>query len=86
MSVKRDRTIFYEIGKRYNIPWQIAEVICVSPFKFANHKIKDPIDAKVIMFAYLFKIKPKIFKFKVNKNDNSSKTEYEGISDTDIIE
>lgn len=59
MDKKRDRRIFYEIGKRYDIPWQIAEVICVSPFSFARDKIQHPTDNRVIMFAKLFKIKPK---------------------------
>lgn len=59
MDKKRDRKIFYDIGKKYGIPWQIAEVICVSPFSFARDKIQHPTNDRPIMFAKLFKIKPR---------------------------
>ncbi len=52
-------SFFTEMSNKYNIPYQVVEVICNSPFKFAKSVIADDNDNKDIMFAYLFKIKLK---------------------------
>lgn len=51
--------IYAELAKKYDIPVQVIEVICNSPFKFAKERMSDDSDLTAIMFAYLFKIKPK---------------------------
>ena len=56
---EKQLAIYTEIGKKYNLPRQVIEVICNSPFKFAKERMSDDSDTKSIMFAYLFKIKPK---------------------------
>ena len=48
-------SIYSQLSAKYKIPYPVIEVICNSPFKFANRVISDPIDTKSIMFAYLFK-------------------------------
>ena len=55
MQVKS--SIYTTLANKYNIPHQVIEVICNHPFKFAI--ISDSANTKSIMFAYLFKIKPK---------------------------
>ena len=52
-------SIFTTLANNYNIPHQVIEVMCNHPFKFANTIISDSTNTKSIMFAYLFKIKPK---------------------------
>nr|UVN10325.1 MAG: DNA-binding protein [Bacteriophage sp.] len=52
-------SIYTHLANKYNIPYQVVEVICNYPFKFANEKISNTKDIKPIMFSYLFKIKPK---------------------------
>lgn len=52
-------SIYTSLANKYNVPYQVIEVICNSPFKFAKHIIEKGDDAKDIMFAYLFKIKLK---------------------------
>lgn len=59
-------SIYTELANKYNLPYQVIEVICNSPFKFAKQVIADDNDLKDIMFAYLFKIKLK----KKFKNEN----------------
>lgn len=56
---KSTPTIYSQLSNKYNIPYQVIEVICNSPFKFASEKISDSEDNKSIMFAYLGKIKLK---------------------------
>lgn len=51
--------IYAELAKKYDMPVQVIEVICNSPFRFAKERMSDDSDLKTIMFAYLFKIKPK---------------------------
>lgn len=55
---KRQTSIYTKLSKKYNIPVQVIEVICNSPFKFANAAITN-LDARPVMFAYLGKIKMK---------------------------
>lgn len=56
---EKQLSIYTTIANKYNLPRQVVEVICNSPFKFAKEKMADDTDWKSIMFAYLFKIKPK---------------------------
>ena len=60
-------SIYTELANKYNLPYQVIEVICNSPFKFAKQVIANDEDQKDIMFAYLFKIKLK----KKFKNENT---------------
>ena len=55
----RKSSIYKELSEKYNLPIPVIEVICHSPFRFAKERIADDEDWKNIMFAYLFKIKPK---------------------------
>lgn len=65
MSLKNDliqsrkNYIYRTLSDKYNLPIQVIEVICNSPFKFAKECISNDDDYRSIMFAYLFKIKPK---------------------------
>ena len=47
------------LASKYKLPQNVIEVICNSPFKFANKVMQDPNDLTPVMFAYLFKIKLK---------------------------
>lgn len=51
--------IYRQLADRYDVPIQVIEVICNSPFKFTNKVMADPEDNRSIMLAYLFKIKLK---------------------------
>lgn len=64
--IRKKNNIYLELSKKYNLPVQVIEVICNSPFKFAKEKIADDDNLKSIMFAYLFKFKLKK-KYKTNK-------------------
>ena len=55
----KKQNIYQQLASEYNIPQHVVEVICNSPFKFANKVMQDPEDTTPIMFAYLFKIKLK---------------------------
>lgn len=59
MIPQKKVSIYTELANKYNLPYQVIEVICNSPFKFAKQIIADDNDYKDIMFAYLFKIKLK---------------------------
>lgn len=59
MIPKRLKTIYTDLACKYHLPYNVVEIICNYPFKFANTKISDPNDKRAIMFAYLFRIKPK---------------------------
>ena len=52
-------SIITQLANKYDKPAPVREVICNSPFKFANRVIVNPEDTKPIMFAYLFKLKLK---------------------------
>ena len=67
MIQQKKVSIYTELANKYNLPYQVIEVICNSPFKFAKQVIADDNDVKDIMFAYLFKIKLK----KKFKNENT---------------
>lgn len=67
MIPQKKVSIYTELANKYNLPYQVIEVICNSPFKFAKQVIANNEDQKDIMFAYLFKIKLK----KKFKNENT---------------
>ena len=67
MIQQKKVSIYTELANKYNLPYQVIEVICNSPFRFAKQVIADDNDSKDIMFAYLFKIKLK----KKFKNENT---------------
>ena len=69
MIPQKKVSIYTELANKYNLPYQVIEVICNSPFKFAKQVIANDEDCKDIMFAYLFKIKLKK-KFKCQNTQN----------------
>lgn len=73
MIPQKKVSIFTELANKYNLPYQVIEVICNSPFKFAKQVIANDEDQKDIMFAYLFKIKLKK-KFKCKDTQNGLNT------------
>lgn len=56
--MKNYPSIYTVLSNKYNLPYQVIEVICNSPFKFANKTITE-LDSKPIMMAYLGKFKIK---------------------------
>jgi hypothetical protein len=73
MIPQKKVSIYTELANKYDLPYQVIEVICNSPFKFAKQIIADYEDNKDIMFAYLFKIKLKK-KFKCQNTQNGLNT------------
>lgn len=73
MIPQRKVSIYTELANKYNLPYQVIEVICNSPFRFAKQVIADEDDDKDIMFAYLFKFKLKK-KFKCHDMQNGLNT------------
>ena len=69
MIPQKKVSIYTELANKYNLPYQVIEVICNSPFKFAKQVIANDEDQKDIMFAYLFKLKLKK-KFKCQDMQN----------------
>ena len=71
--MRNQTSIYTKLSNKYNIPYQGIEVICNSPFKFANQVITD-LDPKPVMFAYLgkFKIKKKYEEDAKNRHVRSS--------------
>lgn len=67
MIPQKKVSIYTELANKYNLPYQVIEVVCNSPFRFAKQVIANDDDQKDIMFAYLFKIKLK----KKFKNENT---------------
>lgn len=59
MQKKSKTSIYTELANRYNVPYNVVEVICNHPFKFAAGRIADDDDQKDILFAYLFRLKIK---------------------------
>lgn len=56
--MKNQPSIYTKLSNRYNLPYYVIEVICNSPFRFANETITNMED-KAIRFTYLGKIKLK---------------------------
>lgn len=69
MIPQKKVSIYTELANKYNLPYQVIEVICNSPFKFAKQIMANDNDNKDIMFAYLFKLKLKK-KFKCQDMQN----------------
>ena len=59
MIPQKKVSIYTELANKYNLPYQVIEVICNSPFRFAKQIMANDDDNKDIMFAYLFKLKLK---------------------------
>lgn len=59
MLPKKSKSIYTQLANKYNLPYQVIEVICNHPFKFAVDRISDPEDDRAIMFSYLCKLKLK---------------------------
>ena len=72
MVPQNKTSIYTELSHTYNIPYQVVEVICNHPFKFANRVISNDEDTKTIMFGYLFKIKPKRKYEKTRENEKQN--------------
>lgn len=80
MIPQKKVSIYTELANKYNLPYQVIEVICNSPFKFAKQVIANDEDNKDIMFAYLFKLKlKKKFKCQNTQNGMTSNTVEETI-------
>lgn len=73
MIPQKKVSIHTELANKYNLPYQVIEVICNSPFKFAKQIIANDNDQKDIMLAYLFKFKLKK-KFKCQNTQNGLNT------------
>ena len=56
--MKDQPSIYTKLSNKYNLPYQIIEVICNSPFRFTNEAITNQ-DNTPIRFTYLCKIKLK---------------------------
>lgn len=56
--MRNQTSIYTKLNNKYNLPYQVVEVICNSPFKFTN-KVITELDPKPVMFAYLGKFKIK---------------------------
>ena len=66
--LSKNRDIYGELAKKYDLHKSIISIICNHPFMFASRRISDPNDEKNLMFAYLFKLKLKK-RFKGKKNE-----------------
>ena len=44
MIPQKKVSIYTELANKYNLPYQVIEVICNSPFKFAKHVIANDED------------------------------------------
>lgn len=59
MQPKKTNSIYTQLANKYSVPYQVVEVICNHPFKFASNVMSSTEDDKPIMFSYLFKLKLK---------------------------
>ncbi|MBO5425010.1 MAG: hypothetical protein J6A25_05810 [Lachnospiraceae bacterium] len=88
MIFKKDKSIYTKLANKYNLSYQVVEVICNHPFRFANRVIADDNDERVLMFGYLFKIKlkKKYEGRKANKQENKDNSISESVSDESLRE
>lgn len=88
MIFKKDKSIYTKLANKYNLPYQVVEVICNHPFRFANRVIADDNDERVLMFGYLFKIKlkKKYEGRKANKQENKDCSISEPVSNESVCE
>ena len=68
MIRNKEVSIYTKLSNKYNIPYQIIEVICNHPFMFLSRKIADDEYETNIMFTHLGKFKIKN-RYKSNKNE-----------------
>ena len=68
MIRNKEVSVYTKLSNKYNIPYQIIEVICNHPFMFLSTKIAADEDETNIMFTHLgkFKIKNR-YKHKENE-------------------
>ena len=68
MIRNKEVSVYTKLSNKYNIPYQIIEVICNHPFMFLSRKIADDEDETNIMLTHLgkFKIKNR-YKHKENE-------------------
>ena len=59
MIRNKEVSVYTKLSNKYNIPYQIIEVICNHPFMFLSRKIADDDDETNIMFTHLGKFKIK---------------------------
>lgn len=64
------QSIYTTLSNKFNIPYQVVEVICNHPFLFTSRVISNPEDTRTVMFQYLGKIK---IKNKYANKENSTK-------------
>lgn len=64
--------IYTKLANKYNLPYNVVEVICNSPFVFANRCIANDDNIKPIMFPYLCKIKLKKKYEKETRNQDAT--------------
>ena len=58
IQINKPKSIYTQLSNKYNIPYQVIEVICNSPFQFINKGITNG-DEQSFMLAWLFKIRKK---------------------------
>ena len=68
MIRNKEVSVYTKLSNKYNIQYQIIEVICNHPFMFLSRKIADDEDETNIMFTHLgkFQIKNR-YKHKENE-------------------
>ena len=67
-------SVYTQLSNKYNVPYQVIEVICNHPFLFASNAIKSDTDCKDIMFTYLGKLKIKNRYKKYYNKDETERT------------
>ena len=74
MIRNKEVSVYTKWSNKYDIPYQIIEVICNHPFMFLSRKIADDDDETNIMFTHLgkFKIKNR-YKHKENDSKRANK-------------
>ena len=70
MIRNKEVSVYTKLSNKYNIPYQIIEVICNHPFMFLSRKIADDDDETNIMFTHLGKFKIKN-RYKRKKNETN---------------
>ena len=74
MIRNKEVSVYTKLSNKYNIPYQVIEVICNHPFMFLSRKIADDEDETNIMFTHLGKFKIKN-RYK-HKQEKSNKNEH----------
>ena len=58
IQINKQASIYTQLSNRYDIPYNVVEMICNSPFQFINKGITNN-DEKNFMLSWLFKVKRK---------------------------